>query len=407
VTHRSSPPGAHPQKDMKTLHLWPEATNQNDDQITAGFTLEEPGVERKQFWYRLPATRRSALSQSCDPFLLAVLFKAMRTPAHLVVHGPVSPSLLRNLEEYQTIWANWCPETYSHIEIQADSEQEQSQAPTGAVVSGFSGGLDSSFSVYRHRTQNLGRARQNLTAAIFIHGFDIALSRVEAYQRAAVNARIMLDSLGVEMIPLAMNLKQMGDRWEHSHAAALASCLMLLQGGFSAGLIASSYPYADLQIGWGSNPVTDWLLSSASFQIIHDGAGFNRFEKIRAISEWPAALQHLRVCLRGKERDKNCCQCRKCVRAILYFRFAGCGLPPCFEHDVSNLQVLRINFPSQAGINILHEMLDAAHTGRASLSTRLAIHGSILLNRLHMLVLNSLPFKLVKRLARKSRRVSA
>ena len=383
-----------------TFHLWPAEITRNADQITAGFSLEGPGLERKLFWYRLPAACQSALAQSCDPYLLATLFKAMRTSADLVVHGALSPSLLRNLEEYQTAWANWYPGTYSHIEIHADSELEQPQASSGSVVSGFSGGLDSSFTVFRHRLQNLGRARQNLTAAVFVHGFDISLSRLEAYQRAALNAQVMLDSLGVEMIPMAMNLKQLGDNWDHSHAAALASCLMLLQGGFSAGLIASSYPYSNLEMGWASNPVTDWLLSSASFQIIHDGAGFNRFEKIRAISEWPAALQHLRVCMRGAERDKNCCRCRKCVRAILYFRFAGCGLPPCFERDASNLQVLSMNYPSHAGIIILHEMLDAAHTGHASLPTRLAIRGSMFLNRLRMLVYGSRVFKVVKRFVR-------
>jgi hypothetical protein len=324
----------------------------------------------------------------------------MRTPADLVVHGALSPSLLRNLEEYQTAWANWYPGIYSHIEIQADSEKEQPQASSGSVVSGFSGGLDSSFTVFRHRLQNLGRARQNLTAAVFVHGFDISLSRLEAYQRAALNAQVMLDSLDVEMIPMAMNLKQLGDNWDHSHAAALASCLMLLQGGFSAGLIASSYPYSNLEMGWASNPVTDWLLSSASFQIIHDGAGFNRFEKIRAISEWPAALQHLRVCMRGAERDKNCCRCRKCVRTILYFRFVGCGLPPCFEQDASDFQVLITKYPNQSGITILREILAAAIESGAPLATRLALRGSIVLNYSLMRLYGSNLYRVVKRFVR-------
>jgi hypothetical protein len=392
--------------DIVTLHLWPEEIVQNDGQLTTGFSLEEPGEIRKVFWYRLPASYQPALAQGCDPFVLAVLFTAMRTPANLVVHGPVSPSLLHNLEEYQAVWVQWFPRHYARIEIQAGTEQEQPKAPTNAAVCGFSGGLDSSFTVYRHRTQNLGHAQQNLTSAIFIHGFDISLSRVEAYNRAADRAKAMLDSLGVEMIPMAMNLKQLGDDWEHSHAAALASCLMLLQGGFSAGLIASSYPYSAIQPGWGSNPITDWLLSSASFPIIHDGAAFTRFDKVRVISQWPAALQYLRVCLRGKERDKNCCRCRKCVRAILYFRFVGRGLPPSFEQDVSDLQLLTINYPSQSGIIILQEMLAAARASGAPLSTRLALHGSILLNRLHILVLNSILFKTAKRLVRKSRAVS-
>jgi len=324
----------------------------------------------------------------------------MRTPADLVVHGAASPSLLRNLDEFQAAWVMWHPNHYSRIAIQVDTEQEQSKAPTNAVLSGFSGGLDSSFSIFRHRNQNLGHAQQNVTASIFIHGFDISLSRVEAYNRAVDRGKIILDSLGVALIPMAMNLKQLEDNWDHSHVAVLASCLMLLQGGFSAGLIAGSTPYSAFTPNSGSNPVTDWLLGSASFPIIHDGAGFTRFDKVRVLAHWPPALQHLRVCMRGAERDKNCCRCPKCVRTILYFRFAGCGLPPCFEKDASNLQVLRMNYPSQLGINNLHEILEAAHTGHASLPTRLAIRGSMFLNRLRMLVYGSRVFKVVKRFVR-------
>jgi hypothetical protein len=196
----------------------------------------------------------------------------------------------------------------------------------------------------------------------------------------------MLEDVGMELIPMAMNLKQLRDNWEHSHGAKLASCLTLLQGGFSASIIASSFPYSNLQPAVGSNPVTDWLLGSASFPIIHDGAGFTRFDKVQVLAKWPAALQHLRVCWRGKERDKNCCRCQKCVRVILCFRFAGLGLPPSFEHDVSNLQLLRYSAPSQSGISVLRDMLAQARAAGAPLSTRLALHGSIIQNRLRMLL---------------------
>jgi hypothetical protein len=374
---------------MKKIHLWPEEPRFEEDQVTASFCLEIEAGERQQIWFRLPIEQREALITHCDPYILAALFTAMRAPADLIAHGQASPSLLRNLEEYQAVWVKWRPKAYSKIEIQADAELEMPRAKTPAAVLGFSGGVDSSFSVYHHLRGNPGRLRQDVQAAIFVHGFDIALSRKDSYARAASKAKAMLDSLGVEMIPMAINLKQLGDDWGDSHAAGLASCLMLLGGRFASGLIASSYPYSYLQSGWGSNPVSDWLLSSDSFTIIHDGAGFTRFEKVCALTGWPEALENLRVCIRGAERDKNCCHCHKCIRVMLYFRFAGAGLPPAFERDVSNFQILRTSFPSAGLLRVFEEVLTTAQVTRAPSSTILALRGAIFLNRIRLMARRS------------------
>jgi hypothetical protein len=378
---------------MKKFHLWPEEPYVDQDQVAASFCLEMESGERQQLWFRMPIKQRQALITHCDPFVLAALFRAMRAPADLVVHGGASPSLLRNLEEYQAVWVKWRPKVYSKIEIQADSEIEAPKLETTAAVLGFSGGVDSSFTVYHHLRGNPGRRHQDVQAAVFAHGFDIALSRKESYERAAKKAKAMLDSLGVEMIPMAINLKQLGDDWGDSHAAGLAACLMLLGGRFASGLIASSYPYSYLQSGWGSNPVSDWLLSSDSFTIVHDSAGFTRYEKVCALTEWPEALENLRVCIRGAEREKNCCRCHKCVRVMLYFRFAGAGLPPAFERDVSNFQVLCTSFPSEGLIRVFEEVLANARATRAPTATALALRGAIFLNRIRLMVRRSCLFR--------------
>jgi hypothetical protein len=392
---------------MNKFHLWPEEPHIDGDRIMASFCLEMESVERQQLWFRIPLVQRQALTTHCDPFVLAALFRAMRAPADLIVHGQASPSLLRNLEEYQAVWVKWRPKVYSKIEIQAESEIEAPGAKTSAAVLGFSGGVDSSFSAYHHRRGNPGRGRQDVQAAIFVHGFDIALSRKESYERAAKKARAMLDSLGVEMIPMAINLKQLGDDWGDSHAAGLASCLMLLGGRFALGLIASSYPYSYLQSGWGSNPVSDWLLSSDSFTIVHDSAGFTRYEKVCALTEWPEALENLRVCIRGAEREKNCCRCHKCVRVMLYFRFAGAGLPPAFERDVSDFQILRTSFPSAGLIRVFKEVLANAQATRAPATTILALRGSIFLNRVRLLARRSKLLRRARRLGWKQSAASS
>ena len=213
-----------------------------------------------------------AITESCDPFVLAALFTAMQTPADLQVHGAVSPSLLKNLEEFQAIWHAWLPDRYQPVEILAESEQEAGPAAGSAAIMTFSGGVDSSFTAWRHRTGQAGRQTQDLQAGLILHGFDIPINREDAFDVAFERSRIMLDSLGMETIPMTNNLRGLGSLFADCHGAILASCLSLLQKRFSVGLIADSAPYQVLVYPWalpyGSNPLSDRFLSSNAFTIL-------------------------------------------------------------------------------------------------------------------------------------------
>jgi hypothetical protein len=366
---------------MEIIHLWPEEPAIHGEEITISFTLDLPGSSQKRLWFRLPSSHRSSLSHSCDSFILASLFIAMQTPANIVVHGMVSPSLLNNLEEFQAAWVAWKPNKYHKIEISAEIEEEQKPAETSSMITAFSGGVDSCFTVYHRRAGRDKVNKEKIKTGLFIHGFDIPLNRIEESAIAAQKAQFMLNSLGIEMIPMTVNMKKQGDDWEDSYAAKLAACLMLLQNGYSAGIIPSSYPYINLQFPWGTNPLTDWLLSSQSFPIIHDGSGFTRGEKILEIAQWPEALKVLRVCPRGKKRGSNCCYCVKCVRNILYFRLNGLGLPACFENDVTNWQILRLRFPFARQISDYKLLLKMAEKTNAKGSWIQAVRFSIAINQ--------------------------
>jgi hypothetical protein len=76
--------------------------------------------------------------------------------------------------------------------------------------------------------------------------------------------------------------------------------------------------------------MSDWLLGSASFEIIHDGAAHNRLEKVRRLTQWAEALDNLRVCLEDPRHDRNCGRCRKCLLTYLAFRVLDVE-PRCFE----------------------------------------------------------------------------
>jgi hypothetical protein len=350
---------------MRKTHLWQEAA-EVDSYTTVSVTIEHPNQTRDRLWYRMSSEYSSLITQSCDPFVVATIFLAMQQRTDVVVHGEVSPSLLQNLAEFQAAWTCWCPKRYRQVEITADVEREQLKADSNKAIAAFSGGVDSCFTVFRHSTKRCGRIGRNLQAGLMVQGFDIPLEQQETFDRAAEKSRAMLASLGMELIPIATNFRELEQDWEDAHGTGIASCLMLFQRGFEAGIIASSDPYDALNLPYGSNPVSDWLLSSQSFQIVHDGASFNRIEKIREIANWPEVPANLRVCWEGSQKDRNCGRCEKCIRNILAFRVLGLGLPPCFEQDVTDSQILGIKNLKKSQLIELDPILAAARSAGIS-----------------------------------------
>jgi hypothetical protein len=149
---------------------------------------------------------------------------------------------------------------------------------------------------------------------------------------------------------MATNFRDMGDYWPDAHAAGIAASLMLLGNGFRYGIIASSFSYnaLNLNIPWGSNPLTDALLSSDSFSIINDGSMFDRTDKLEHIADWSDALDNMRVCWEGENLDGNCCKCEKCIRNILNFRVLGMDLPQSFKNDITDSQIETVPVPDLA-----------------------------------------------------------
>jgi hypothetical protein len=312
----------------RKIHLWPEEHGRLDDQLEVAAVLEGLRGKRTRIYFRLPSEESPNLASSADPFVIASAFHVLRAGADLEVHGTVSPSLLAGLEEFQAVWSRWRPERYRPFAVTADAEREQARAVEGRAVMVFSGGLDSCCTAWRHTRPEFGRRKLNLRAAVMLHGFDIPLDQADVYARALENSRSILETVDVPVIPVICNLRILKDDWEDVHGAFLASSLHLLAGGYSAGLIASSHFYEALRIPWGSNPITDPMLRSESFSIVHDGCDLTRSEKADAIGDWDAAQRFLRVCWEGKHLDRNCGVCLRCASTALYFAAKGRPIPP-------------------------------------------------------------------------------
>jgi hypothetical protein len=319
--------------------------------------LRVEGGPFPEIWVRVPAPHDAQLGEQADWAAILLVFTAMRARRPLAVHGTVSPSLLRNLDEFQAAWSSWSPELYSHVEISADVEREALPArePERAVAA-FSGGVDALYTALRHQRGLVGRRSRPIGAGVMIHGYDIPANDEAMFRPAFERAERLGGDLGFPVIPVATNYRVVEPQWEHVHIAAVTACLHLFQPSYGVGLVGSSEPYVSLVLPWSSNPVTDHLLSSDRFRIVHDGAESDRVKKLEALVSWPAAAGQMLVCWEPTPDGRNCCRCNKCVRTILNFRVLGLPRPPAFDHDVEDAQIRQmrgLNDPMIAELDVI------------------------------------------------------
>ncbi|HUG13229.1 MAG TPA: hypothetical protein VMM36_19585 [Opitutaceae bacterium] len=341
-----------------TLHVWPHPRIESGGFVRESARVEYPGKEACDLWFEVPVEWKSKLSDRHDHFLLAVIFRAMEDADKCHIHGTVTQSLLRNLEEFNAVWRAWDPSRYRSVELIVDTA-----APTacrdglGALLA-FSGGVDATASLYRHTAGRLGWRRRDIQAGVLVQGFDISLNEGDAFSRTLTRAAGLMARLGLPVIPVRTNLMGLGCDWEMCFAVHLAACLNLLSGGYGAGLMGSDEPYAFLEVPWGSNPISNPLLGSPQFEIVTDGAELTRLEKVRLLGNWREGVESLRVCWEGPMTGSNCGVCEKCVRTRLELLVCGIEDPSPFESPLLPGHLAKITPRNKLQLRHLRDVLD-------------------------------------------------
>jgi 7-cyano-7-deazaguanine synthase in queuosine biosynthesis len=234
--------------------------------------------------------------------------------------GSVPPLLASNLETIRDIYAAWIPGHKIPLDFELSSDVA---VPEKCVSLFFSGGVDSFFSLIKHRDE--------IDNLVLIHGFDIPLAETKTFELALEQAQEAARLFGKRLIVVRTNLHWEESRlyegapripcgWGMYHGAALAAVAHALTPSHGKIFIASSFSYADLH-PWGSHPLLDPLWSTEAVQIVHDG-GETRTDKLRVLVQYPEALTRLRVCWENLG-EYNCGLCEKCVRTMLGLRALG------------------------------------------------------------------------------------
>lgn len=323
----------------KFLDLVPKNLATNDGWVGVAWQLvTSDGVTDFTLFHQVPTEHEHLLPmpERADHVLPAVLLVAMQHAANLRVRGVVSPTLLDGLYTLQSVWHRWRPEKYHLVEILVDEEisLHPTPEPRGGLFA-FSGGVDASFTLFRHLQQSVGRVSRRPAAALLVHGMDIPLNRNDSFDGAVSRAVRMLNGTQVPLIPIKTNSRQLDQDYEDSFGLQLISCFLLFQQHFAWGVKGSEEPFDALLFPWGSTPMTDGLLSTECISIIHDGADFDRTEKISWLAKHTEVTNDLRVCWAGQNLDKNCGQCEKCIRTMLNFWAIKRSIPSSFPIPLS------------------------------------------------------------------------
>lgn len=316
-----------------------------------------------RLWWETTAGTPPPVPDRLDAAAIALVPKAMNFTQDLHLEGPVSWSLLANLEEYIDAWTMWRPDIFRRIELSADEVVDDRGMGAGELagraVAAFSGGVDGTYATLAHRSSSLGHRNLSVASAVLIHGFDIPLADDHAFGLAAASARAMTAEIDVPLVTMRTNWQAVADpEWQMTFGAAIGAVLHLFTDRAGVALMAADNTYDRFVVPWGSNPVSSPMLASERMRLALTGGGISRTDKCRVIGAYESVREHIRVCWAGDQLGRNCGRCEKCVRTKVNFMAAGHGTIPALG-TLEPGQLRTITIGSEGARAIYEEMLDA------------------------------------------------
>jgi hypothetical protein len=304
----------------------------------------------ERYWFEVPEGLAGDLSLSGNPWLACLLPLAVTRGESLRLCRPCDPVLIDNAARIMKIWSSW---DKSRRPILVDAPRcataPGSDRETGAL---FSGGIDSFFMALRNAEQAAAGIVPKIDRLLCVWGFDVPIEASGEYELLSRSLREATRELGMDLLSVATNLRSLRFReasWgKLAHGAAMASVGLLLERRFHSICFAAT-PGDRRLYPWGSHPDTDPLFSTSITRVVDVGVGVPRSEKTLVVARSEAALRALHVCYKTSGAD-NCCDCRKCLLAILTLEIAGLldRCPPLRRRrlDLERVRKLYLRAPS-------------------------------------------------------------
>jgi len=278
------------------------------ESINCDYNEISADVDGDRVFFRAPLQFK--LECRAEPFLGIALFEAMIRNVDIRIEDsiPISERLYKMLPEIQTIYTCWNSDFHK---VNIHTRIEPLKDAYERVASFYSAGVDSSHTLLRNITE--------ITHLIMLSAFEVRGNTPESWRQMVEKQTVFTRTIGKELIPIENNLRLWTDQrklqWGWAQVFILQSMGPLLKS--KRIYIASGYTYNESAL----DPLTDPMWSTESTEVIHDGAGFRRREKMRELCKNQNFLDNLKVCWRSQH--DNCGECPKCVRTMLALYLLG------------------------------------------------------------------------------------
>jgi hypothetical protein len=257
-----------------------------------------------------------------SPFMSTALLPAMAFHEDLVVDGPVSPLLLRQVDAIMRIYHGWAPGLRRcSVRVADERAGEPVKERLGSL---FSRGVDSFFTALHPRPTG------NPELLVFCSTFDpFEEETARAKQRSS--ARAAAAAIGLPLAEVRMNVRELTERiidFGDLHGAALAALAQSTSGGLRHVIIPSAWGTSEFS-AWGCNPLLDPLFSTETMRVEHDSVAFGRLDKTAWLaSERPEVFALAEVC-QANHTQGNCGRCEKClITAVELLAVGAAGAIP-------------------------------------------------------------------------------
>jgi hypothetical protein len=283
----------------------------------------------EKLWFSFPEEHEPYITLRIEAFLLGMLIPAMYYQEDIEVRGPVSPMLAYNLREVIHIYHKAFGIPPINIHYKSLEVFQPDQRPFG-VMSAFSGGVDSMYTLYAHLKENEPIPEAHITHGLFIHGFndfDIALDDLEYFERIHSSYLDLFRELGIKLVVAKSNVylfSKFRIDWDLGYIPTQIAFVYLLSNLVKRFYHPTDGDYVEFNIP-DLYALSVPLLSNESFDVINHSTRTTRFQKVEAISEWQYAHEYLRVCQKWDKQDVevNCSGCYKCLSTMVLIKLSG------------------------------------------------------------------------------------
>ena len=308
------------------------------------------GDRRTTLWFGVDSAQEEYLALGrADAFVMALLPGAMRGGHEIVCEDPMSERLHHQLANGLIPALAFAGDLYHPIRITAPLTAEK-LPNRGAVGTGFSGGVDSLYTIMTHGKDS----ELPLThIAVFNNGH---IWESDVFQMLCRHARRFAEEQGLIIIVVDSNINDvLGDRFLDVYSLRNYACALALGRLLSIYLMSSSRDAASFELDLRNVASFDILtarcVSTESLTFYQAGEEAKRVGKLQALSNWEPSSRWLHPCLCQDMDHLNCGHCKKCVRDLAALYALGCLDRYREVYDVDDY--LR-HMPQRLGVLLAH-----------------------------------------------------